>query len=691
MKSECRSGGTLDGCAPNGWGRLLANAAACALVCLATLLMATPAWSQEQHTDLTNQSLEDLMNVRVTSVAKKEQKLSQTASAIFVITSEDIRRSGATNIPDLLRMVPGMDVAQINGNAWAISARGLNDRFSNELLVMMDGRSVYTQTFGGVLWDVLDVPLEDIERIEVIRGPGGSVWGANAVNGIINIIRKKASDTRGGMIVGGGGNLEQGFGTVQYGGSVGSNTDYRIYTKYLNQSSMTSLSGRNGGDGWHLLRGGFRTDSKLSTKDTLTIQGDIYSGQEGNPTTFLAMITSPEPQANVGQTPLSGGYLQGIWNHVESPHADTTLQVSYDRYKRDDSLRETRTTFAADFQSHIGWGARHDVVWGASYRFSASETNGSLAFSLIPPNGSTQILGAFIQDEITVVPNRVFLTLGTKLEHDYYSGINLAPSARIAWTMSDRQMLWAAISHADRIPAATDTSVRLNLGGFTAPDGTPTAISIFGNRNFKDEELIATEMGYRTAPLDNLWIDFAAYYNDYYKQQTVEPLAPFFENTPSPPHEVMPFTYENLMHGEAHGFELAVNWKAKNPWTLSSGYSFERIHMHLKPTSQDVGSIVDAEGKTPHNSINFRSHLDLSHRFSLDASAYFVGGLGAEQVPSYTRLDTGLTWQRNEKFSISLVGQNLLKNRHIEFEDSAQDAESTQLKRSAYARLSWRF
>src|ERR1700733_11784866 len=256
------------------------------------LALATTAVAQQ---DLPQLSLEDLMNTKVTSVSKKEQSLSRTASAISVITSEDIRRSGATNIPDLLRMVPGVDVAQINANTWAISVRGLNGRFSNEVLAMVDGRDVYTPTFGGAFWDLLDLPLEDIERIEVIRGPGATMWGANAVNAVINIITRKAAETRGGMVVAGGGNLDQGFGTVQYGGGLGKSTDYRVYTKYFNQDHMPGLTGQDGADGWHLLRGGFRSDSRLSTKDTLMVQGDLYTGKEGNPSTSLP-VTSPGVQ-----------------------------------------------------------------------------------------------------------------------------------------------------------------------------------------------------------------------------------------------------------------------------------------------------------------------------------------------------------------------------------------------------------
>jgi len=298
------------------------------LITAVAILMTIPAWPQESAQDLSSNSLEDLMNVEVTSVSKTEQRLSRTASAVFVITREDIRRSGATNIPDLLRMVPGISVAQISANTWAITARGLNGRFSNELLVMLDGRSVYTPTFDGVRWDGLDLPLEDIERIEVIRGPGASVWATNAVNGVINIITKKAPGTSGGMVVAGGGTIDQGFGTLQYGGNIGKATSYRVFTKYWNQDHFPGTNGQDRGDGWNLTRVGFRTDTVFWPKDTVTFEGDLYRGREGNPGLSVTSITSPAVKVQA-QTNLGGGFLQTGWDHTFSANAGTSLQLSY--------------------------------------------------------------------------------------------------------------------------------------------------------------------------------------------------------------------------------------------------------------------------------------------------------------------------------------------------------------------------
>jgi iron complex outermembrane receptor protein len=650
-----------------------------------------PETAPAAQNDLTQVSIENLLNIEVTSVSKKEQKLSRVAAAVFVITPEDIRRSGSTNIPDLLRMVPGMDVAQINDNTWAIAARGLNGEFANELLVMVDGRAVYTPTTGGVFWDVLDFPLEDIERIEVIRGPGGSVWGANAVNGVINILTKKASETKGAMLVAGGGNLDQGFGTAQYGGSVGKNFDYRIYSQYLNQDHMPSLTGQDGGDGWHMLRGGFRADGTLSSKDSLTLQGDMYTGNENNPTTTLPSIMSPGLIDTDIPVALSGGFIQSIWDHTFSARSETTLMISYADYERDDQLREGRETFNVDFQHHISWGRRQDFVWGLGYWYSDSHSHGDLFVSLNPSSLRSDSFNSFVQDEITLIQNRFFLTVGTKLEHNYYTGFALMPSVRATYELDPHNTMWAAVSRAERTPDATDTSIRLDVAGFSGPGGTPVLVSVLGNPQIKNEGLIAYEFGYRTTVGDRLSFDLAAYYNDYDNQESTEPSTPFIEATPTPVHLVLPSTYENRIIGETHGVEIAANWKITGRWTLSPGFDFERIHMHASPLSQDTQTASETDGSDPHVQAQLRSHVELSQKWAWDVSAYFVDRLVAQNVPSYTRLDTGLSWRWKEGLSFRLVGQNLLRDHHVEFIDSTGASRSTEIKRSAYAKITWQF
>jgi iron complex outermembrane recepter protein len=652
--------------------------------------LALTAWPQQQPTDLTSESIEDLMNIQVTSVSKTEQTLSRAASAVFVITSDTIRRSGAINIPDLLRMVPGLDVARINANTWAVSARGFNGRFSDKLLVLLDGRSVYTPTFGGVFWEVLDLPLNNIERIEVIRGPGGSVWGANAVNGVINIISRKASETQGGLLVAGDGNVEQGFGTAQYGGGAGKSTDYRVYTKYLNHGQFPSPTGADGADGWRMLRGGFRSDSVLSAKDTLMLQGDLYSAREGNPLPGFVFTPGPAIENFDLLVNLSGGFLHGAWNHIWSPHSDTSLHLSYDAYKRNDQLREGRKTFALDFQHNFSGWARHNIVWGLTYRYSASQSDGSLGTSLVPADRNFQLFSSFIQDEIVIVPDHLLLTIGAKLEHNYYTGFDTMPSARVAWIPTQRHTLWAAVSKAERIPSELDVALRADAGVFPGPGEIPVLLTVFGNPNIKNEWLIAYEMGYRTIVSPQLSVDFTAYYNKYSRQETSEPSTPFLVDTPSP-YLVVPLILENLMHGETHGAEIAVNWKVTDRWNLSPGYAFEQIHMHLAPTSQDTTSVGGAQGSSPVNAAQLRSHLALAHGMAWDTSAYFVGRLTDPSEPSYTRLDSGLSYEFGEGIGLSLVGQNLLRDRHEEFVDTTESANTTMVKRSVYGKVEWRF
>lgn len=676
-------------------GRIGRAGIACALA-LAAALPCRSQDGQQKSADLANQSLEDLMNIEVTSVSRKEQKLSRTAAAVFVITQEDIRRSGATNIPDLLRMVPGMDVGEINGSTWAISARGFNQQFSNKLLVMVDGRVVYTQTFAGVFWDTMDLPLEDIDRIEVIRGPGAAIWGANAVDGVINIITKKASESKGGLATAGAGSLEQGFGMAQYGGSMAKNTDFRVYEKYFNQEHLLDLTGQNGADGWHVLRGGFRMDSALNAKDSLMVEGDVSDGREGEYGFVLPSVTSPTLVPAAEQIDNVDGWLVGRWNHTYSARSDTELQVSYDRHVRDDPQNpEIRDTFDIQFQHHVLLGSRHDVVWGLGYQASPDKITGGLTVTMNPTKRDLQEVSSFVQDEIALIPDRVYFTLGSKFEHNDYTGFEFMPTGRVAWIPAKNQMMWAAVSRALRAPSRNDTNLVLNFG--SVPGNPPTLLRLLGNPNYDDERLIAYEAGYRTTVSSHLSLDAAAYFNDYDSLQTTEPGTPFFEDTPAPPHEVQPFTYENLMYGNTDGIEFTGNWQFNSRFSLSPGFAFEQIHMHTKPTSQDTMTGPFVEGAVPRQSAELRAHWQIEKRLSWDASAYFVdrlnnqGPAGNTVIPAYTRVDTGFTWKPREQFSLSFVGQNLEKDHHPEFQDINGALQNGQIKRSAYVKASWHF
>jgi iron complex outermembrane receptor protein len=647
----------------------------------------SPAVPQSPAGDLTQVSIENLMNMEVTSVSKKEQKLSQVAAAIFVVTQEDIRHSGATNIPDLLRMVPGLDVAQINANTWAISARGFNSEFANKLLVLIDGRTVYTPLVGGAEWDTFDVPLEDIERIEVIRGPGGTIWGANAVNGVINVITKKTEDTLGGLLSIGGGTAAQEFGTVQYGGKITGHTSYRIFAKYINDDHFPDLNGQNGEDGWHLLHGGFREDTRISAKDSLTTEGDLYTGSEG--AIVVHSILNPPENVIVEQVAeLSGGNVLGKWNHIFSNRADITLQFYFDRYTRSGpQVRESRNTYDLEFQNHVVWGNRQDVIWGLGYRHSADQTIGTIDESFVPADWDGDLFNAFVQDQITIKPDRFLLSIGTKLENSYFNGFDFEPSIRVAWTPNKRHTFWAAISRAARTPARRDEGLQTALAALPGP----IEILLEGNPNFKSEHVVAYELGYRAQPSPRLSLGVTAFINTYTDLESIEPLPPFTNSNFNPPVLVIPMQLSNKMKGTTGGLEIYGNWKVNRLWTLSPSYSFLHMGLRLDPTSLDSVSVADAEGSNPGNQAQLRSHVELSHGLSWDANAYFVGRLTAQAVASYARVDTQLAWKISERVTLTVVGQNLLKDHHVEFNDMFQAVNSSQVKRSAYARLTWRF
>lgn len=660
---------------------------------LLILLFSCSGWAQAPPQpqggpgDLTQVSIENLMNMEVTSVSRKEQKLSQVAAAIFVITPEDIRRSAATNIPDLLRMVPGLDVAQINLNTWAISARGFNLQFANKLLVLIDGRAVYTPLFGGVYWDSQDVPLEDIERIEVIRGPGDTVWGANAVNGVINIITKKAADTQGSLVTGGGGTQPQGFGTLQFGGKIKDTASYRVFAKYLNADHFPNLDGQNADDGWHFLHTGFRVDASVATKDSLTMQGDIYTGEEG--ATIVHSSLSPPENINVQEVAaLSGGNILSRWNHVFSSRSDAAVQFYFDRYERDGpESDEIRDTFDFDFQNHINLSDRQDLIWGAGYRHTDDYTVGTIDQAFSPAGDGGHLINAFVQDQLTISPDRITLYLGTKIENNYFSRFDLEPSARLAWTPNTRQTFWVAVSRASRPPTRRDTGLNAALAAFPGP----TEVALFGNPNMQTEHVVAYEAGYRTQLTDRFSLDLATFFNDYHGLESEERLPPFIDAAFSPPLLVHPLSFGNKMYGTTEGVEAFVKWKLTNRWTLSPAYSFIQMHLHTDASSTDSVTVVDTQGSSPQHQAQLRSHFEMPFRSAWDTNAYFVGRLPAQGVASFTRLDTQLTWRLGERVELSVVAQNLLRDHHLEFNDQLQSVNSSQVKRSAFAKITWQF
>ena len=640
--------------------------------------------------DLSEASLEQLMNVEVTSVSKKEQKISKVAAAIYVISQEDIRRSGATTIPDLLRMVPGMDVAQIRADDWAISARGSNGAFANKLLVLIDGRTVYSPVYSGVFWFMQDVPLADIERIEVIRGPGATVWGANAVNGVINIITKSAKETHGGLIEGSAGSQLVGQGLVQYGGTAGRTGDYRVFASYSGYDSLLGPNGREASDAWHMRHAGFRSDWELSDRDSLTVQGDIFATGGGE--TISGFNSFAPPFQSVFNTPVTsqGGNLLGRWKHVFSPTSDTALQVYFDRI--DGTIYGVSgiiDTVDLDFQHHLALGSRHDLVWGLGFRSIRDDLSPSPATSFNPARDAKTLASAFAQDEIRLAAP-LWLTIGTKFEYSDDTGASLQPSVRLLWSPDDRNTVWGAVSRALRQPSRTDNDFRQNLIGFPGQNGIPTVFSVFGNPSFQAEDLKAYELGYRWAPVQRASLDLTTFFNKYNDLKSVEPGTPYLETDPLPFHVVIPEVFQNKVGGNSYGAEISANLNVTSSWKLSGSYSRFQMNLHPYATSMDTDPSL-ANGDSPANQFQLRSYYIWSRNWDIDVSLYFVGRLADLSIPQYARLDTRLAHRLGEWAELSIVGQNLLDDHHFEYGQTLETALAAQSRRSVYAKVAWRF
>lgn len=645
-----------------------------------------------QSPDLTQKSLEDLMNIQVTSVSKKEQMTSQAAGAVFVISRDDIRRSGALNIPELLRMVPGLDVAQIDAGKWAITARGFNGQYSNKLLVLVDGRTAYNAMFAGVYWDAQNIPLNMIERIEVIRGPGAAVWGSNAMNGVINIITRSAQDTQGGYVVASLGSFSTGSETISYGGQARGLGAYRIYAEGLHNDSLPTFVGLDGQDDWRLVHGGFRTDSMLSSRDSFTTEGETNRGNAGEMVTTPISLLPPSTATVAVHDIYSGWNLLSRWNRTISSRSDTSLQVYFDRTNRGDSTYSFGLeTFDIDVQHHVLWGTRQDIVWGLGYRVSLDETSPVLRIVFTPNDRRTQLFSSFAQDEIAVRHDRVHLSLGARVEHNDYTGFDFQPSARLVLTPDSKNMLWSAVSEADRTPSRADANIRVNYAALSGPGNVPMLISLFGNPNKKNERLTAFEFGYRNAWTSKFSVDSTVFYNRYRDVDSVEPGTTGIETNPAPAHLLVPSYFGSGLHGETHGLELFANWKVTDTWTLTPGYSFFSMHLHPFAGSQDFTDASGDEGGTPDHQAQLRSSVALPKHLEWNTSAYFVNRLPAVSIASYTRVDTGLNWRAGERVSISVVGQNLLKNLHPEYAGPSSSVQPDLMRRAVYAKIVWSF
>jgi iron complex outermembrane receptor protein len=640
-------------------------------------------------------TLEELMDIEVTSVSRSEGTVGQSPAAVFVMTPEMIRRSGATTFPELFRMVPGMDVARIDGNKWAISARGFNQRFQDKLLVQVDGRTLYTPAFSGVYWDTVDYPLDDIERIEIIRGPGASVWGANAVNGIINIITKSAKDTQGGFVSGGVGTTEQGFGTFRYGGKVGESLFYRLYGKGFTRDQTFAEVG-DPHDGWWSGRGGLRLDWKPSEQNTMTFDGSYLRSVAGR-RDERAQTTAPFSFLNLENEITDAGHVLGRWTRQLDEENKWSVQAYWDHFSRlADNLpvRLRVDTYDVEFQHQFPIRERQKIVYGVGYRYTdtfigSSGRDGGFALTFQPSNGQFHLFSALLQDQIGLVPEKLELTLGSKFEHNDFTGFEVQPTARLLWTPTPRQSVWAAASRAVRTPNLSEDSGRATLLPSSSPPIYPRTTP---NRDFQSEELMAYELGYRVQATAKLAADLASFYHEYDNLRVSVPGGTFTDASGA---TIRPLLVQNGMKGETYGAELGVQWQATESWRLHAAYT--RLKMNLHRRAGLAASAEAAEGQSPQHQVYLRSAWDLPGHLEFDLIGRFVdklsgfnpGGAG-DTIAAYVSLDARLAWHPRENLTLSLGGQNLLDNHHPEFGTSTRvNAPVAEPRRGVYGKVTF--
>ncbi len=652
-------------------------------------------WASSPVKDMTNLSLEDLMRVEVTSVSKKGEQVSDAPAAVFVITQEDIRRSGVTNIPDALRMVPGVEVARIDSNKWAVTTRGFNSRFATKLLVLMDGRSVYSPAFSGVWWDVQDTLLEDIDRIEVIRGPGATLWGANAVNGVINIITKKAGETQGGLITVGAGTEEKGFGSVRYGLKLGEKTDVRAYAKYFNRDGSVTRSGAEAADDWDQFRTGFRLDHEPTAQNSFTLQGDYYRGKSGSTYDFVT-LTAPFSSSTQEKADLSGGNLLGRWNHVFSNDSALSLQAYYDRTERKDLLTaEDRDTVDFDLQHRFKWFGGQEIVWGLGYRVTRDGFNKVNQLRTIDPSSRTdQLFSSFIQDDITLIEDKLRWVIGSKFEHNDYTGYELQPNTRLIWTPSKDHSVWGAVSRSVRTPSRAEHTVSTNVavippGQAQNPSPLPILVQVRGTSDFQSEELIAYELGYRLRPINRLTFDLAGYYNRYSSLRSTNNIpsaSPTLASNAGNPYLLSTLDLNNTFNTDIYGVELALEWQPLDWWRLKGSYTYAEMK------NDQSSELNGAQNQgMPRNQFSLRSSMNLGKDIEVDAWLRYVDGFDNGGVPSYLTLDLKVAWRPVKNLELALVGQNLLENQHQEFRPELLSTTVYEVQRGVYGKVTWKF
>lgn len=619
-------------------------------------------FGQVQDSLLTSQSLkklslEELMDIEVTSVSKRPEKLTEVASAIQVITQKDIRNSGAKTLAEALRLASNLQVAQVNSSQWAISARGFNNSLANKLLVLLDGRTIYTPLYAGVFWDVQNLLLEDVDRIEVISGPGGTLWGANAVNGVINIITKNSADTKGLFAEVATGSNPPVLGSLRYGGKLTDNLSYRVFGTGFKMGHSLDTNGSKVKDDWRMVKGGFRFDWDASNTDKLTMQANIYGGK-------------PNPDASDTTAVIArGDNFLVRWNHITSGNSGFQLQTYYDHTWRDfgNGFTEDLKTYDIDWQHRYQLGKRHILTYGFGFRLMDHKVTNLALLAFLPKRKTLSLYSIFLQDDIILAKDRLRFTVGSKIEHNSYTGFEYQPSARLAWTPTNSQTIWTAVSRAIRTPARIDRDLYIY--------SPPNLTLLSGNNNFRSETVIAYELGWRFQPVKNLSVSLATFYNVYDNIRSSEPGPPPFN---------IPITLGNGVKGETYGVELSATNQLTSWWTLRGGYTFLKKDLVIKPSSRDMNR-ANAESNDPEHQFLIQSTMELPFRIEFGTVIRYVDKLSTFYVSDYTGLDLRVGWKLSKVIELSIIGQSLLDKRHLEFRSSSPVRR--EIERSIYGKI----
>lgn len=657
---------------------------ACAASAFSSSISQLPPPSSGLHAQqLKSLSLAQLGEVQVTTQTKEPTEVWDTPAAIYVLTSDDIRRSGVTNIPDALRLVPGVNVERVNGSRnWAVGIRGLGDQYSKYVLVLIDGRSVYTPLFGGVLWTANNVMLEDIDRIEVIRGPGGTIWGTDAVNGIINIITKHAKDTQGNLLSAGGGNVDQNTEDLWHGGSRGS-WNYRLNAFGFVRGPEDHQDGQPNYDWSRFVQGGFRAD-RVSGGSELMIEGSAYSGKFGDAQS-LSTYSPPSTVISYKSMNASGGDLTARWRKNLGSKADVYLQgFWWHDHRIGSNFGEDRDTLDVDFLHRFWLADRNQISWGAGARVSPSRITQTVPTITWNPRMQTDwIATAYVQDDIKLIPNKLSMMLGSKFDWNNYTHYEDQPSVRLLFTPKATTTFWASMSKAMRVPDRVDRDIQVDV--YVAP----VFGEITGNSGIHAERLVAYEAGARTLLGSRVYLDVAAFHNQYHN--VIAQSAPSIGPAPTPPfppgHLLVSFNYLNGIEGDTDGGEIAPEWQAARWWKLRAGYSYLHINLKDQPGFKDVTTLTTLHGSSPNSQAFLQSQINLSKHVDFDQAIRFMGALPAQKVAAYVTGDARIGWHSTKSLTFSVAGQNLFQPRHAEF--GINPGPTVLIKRSVYAKLVW--